>query len=122
MQQTLSEEANDLETRKSQVTAFIIAAILTIIIVGSMIIIDEVDTSFKSFLNSITGHHWVTKGVFTAVLFPVFSMVFYLLFRSERARKALHANAVFNWSLLLVGVTSVFFLGSFINYVLNYII
>lgn len=109
-----------MEIRKSQATAFLISAILVIIIVGSMIILDEIDTEFKVFLNSITGHHWVTKGVFTAVLFPLFSVVFLLAFRSEGPRKLLRADDVWVWTLLLIAVTSFFFFGSFFNYLIHY--
>lgn len=109
-----------MEPRKSLVVAVLISAILTIAIVGSMVIIDEVDSSFKAFLNSLTGHHWVTKSVLTAVLFPMFSVVFIVLFRSERARKALKAENVWVWTLLLVAVTIFFYVSILINYLLHY--
>ncbi len=109
-----------METRKSKTVAVLISAILTIIIVGSMIILDEVDTAFKAFLNSITGHHWVTKGVFTAVLFPLFSVIFYLSFQFESVRKALQAENVWGWSIRLVIVTVFFFLSNLINYIIHF--
>ena len=110
-----------MEMRKSKAVAFLLSALLTIIIIGSMIVVDEVNLAFKSFLNSLTGHHWVTKGVFTAVLFTLFSVIFYVILGSEKARKILRADNIWAWSLLLVAVTSVFFLASLINYIINYI-
>ncbi len=111
-----------MEIRKSKAVAFLLSAILTIIIVGSMIVIDEMSSAFKLFMNSLTGHHWVTKGVFSATLFILFSVVFYIMLRSEKARKILRTDNIWAWSLLLVVVTSIFFLASLINYIINYII
>jgi hypothetical protein len=109
-----------MEKRRSIVVVVIIAAILTIIIVGSMIIIDEVDSSFKAFLNSLTGHHWVTKSVFTVVLFPLFSVIFYVLFRLQRVRSALHADNIWGWTTALVIITIFFYLSNFVNYIIHY--
>jgi hypothetical protein len=109
-----------MEVRKCKAVAFLFSAVLTIIIIGSMIIIHELDSPFKVFLNSLTGHHWVTKSVFAAVLFPLFSAIFYLVLGSEKARKAMRADNIWAWSLLLVAVTIIFFLASIIYYVIHY--
>ena len=109
-----------METQKSIVVAVLISAIITVIIVGSMIIIDEVDSSFKAFLNSITGHHWVTKSVFTAVLFPMFSAIFYVLFKSDRARKGLQADNIWGWTIRLIIITVFFYLSNLVNYIIHY--
>ena len=112
-----------METKNvSKASAFLISAVLTIIIIGSMIIADEVDSGFKLFLNGLTGHHWVTKGLFTAILFPLFSVIFLFVLRSEKASKILRVEKIWAWSLLLVAVTSLFFAVSLVNYIINYIV
>ena len=110
-----------MEKNKSKVAAFFLSAVITIIILGSMIIIDEQNTAFKAFLASLTGHHWVTKSVFAAVLFPLLSAVSFFVLRFEKARRILRANNIWAWSLLLAAVTSVLFLVSLINYLINYL-
>ena len=106
--------------QKDRVAAFYLSAIITILVIGSMIIIHEQDTDFKALLNRLTGHHWLTKSVFAAILFPLLSIAFYFVFGSEKARRTLKADDPRIWSLILVGVTLAFILGSFINYTLHY--
>src|SRR3990170_146373 len=110
-----------MEANKSKTVAFVFSAVLTISIIGSMIVIAELVPPFKAFLNSITGHHWVTKSVFAAVLFPLFSAILYFVLGSEKARKTLRADNIWAWSLLLVAVTSIFFLATIIYYVIHYL-
>ena len=109
-----------METRRNKAIAFLFSAVLTISIIGSMSVVTELDSPFKSFLNSLTGHHWVTKSVFAAVLFPLFSAILYFVLGSEKARKALRADNIWAWSLLLIAVTSIFFLANLIYYVIHY--
>lgn len=109
-----------MENRANLVVAVLIAAILTVAIVGSMIIIDEADSNFKAFLNGLTGHHWVTKSVFTVILFPVFAVLFYGLFKFKSVRGTLRAENVWGWTILLVAVTVFFYLASLVNYLIHY--
>jgi hypothetical protein len=46
-----------------------IATSVTIIAVAVLTIWAELNHGFKDFLKSLTGHHWVTKSVFSIVLF-----------------------------------------------------
>jgi hypothetical protein len=110
-----------METRNSKLAAFFLSAVLTIIILGSMIIMGDQNTAFKTFLNSLTGHHWVTKSVFAAVLFPLFSAVFFFVLRFDKARKLFRANNVWGWSLLVVAVTGILFLANLLIYLINYL-
>jgi len=109
-----------LETSKSKAVAFIIAAVLTLIIVGSMVVVHEFDSGFKQFLVSLTGHHWVTKGVFAAVLFPLFSVILYFAVRSERVRRLLRSDNIWGWTVVLVAVTILFYLATVIGYVIEF--
>ena len=110
-----------MKANKSKTVAFVFSAVLTISIIGSMTVIHELDPTFKALLNGLTGHHWVTKSVFAAVLFPLFSAILYFVLGSEKARKTLRADNIWAWSLLLVAVTIIFFLVTIIYYVIQYL-
>jgi uncharacterized membrane protein YwzB len=110
-----------METHKSKIATFLLSAVLTIIILGSMIIIDEQNIAFKAFLTNLTGHHWVTKSIFGAVLFPLFSAIFFFALRSEKARRGLRANNIWAWTLLLIALTTILVSASLFNYLINYL-
>jgi len=105
---------------KDRLAAFFLAAILTIAIIGSLSILHELDPGLKDFLNSLTGSHWVTKGVLTVVLFPLLSAAFYFILGSEGARKRLRADRIMQWTTVLVAVTLLFIAGSFLVYILHF--
>jgi len=107
-------------SNSERAVAFLVSAVITIIIVGSMIILHEQDTAFKAFLDSLTGHHWLTKSVFAAVLFPVLSAVFYFVFRSGKGRKLLKTSSIWTWAVILVATVTFFLLASLITFVLHY--
>ena len=107
--------------QKERIAAFFLSAIITIALIGSMIIIHEESSEFKDFLVSLTGHHWLTKSVIAAILFPILSFVFYFAFGSERIRERLKTGDVWLWSITTVAVTVVFMLGTFITYLLHYL-
>ena len=47
------------------------STILTICLIVMLTILGELSKSFKTFLTSITGHHWVTKGVVSLIFFVI---------------------------------------------------
>ena len=53
---------------------------ITIVSITILTILAEMSTTFKIFLSSVTGHHWVTKGIISLILF--FGLYF-LLVRTE---------------------------------------
>ena len=107
-------------SNSERAVAFLVSSVVTIIIVGSMTIVHEQDTAFKAFLNSLTGHHWLTKSVFAAVLFPALSAVFYFVFRSGKGRKLLKTSSIWTWAVILVATVTVLLFATLINYVFHY--
>ena len=85
-----------------------------------MIIVHEQDSAFKTFLNSLTGHHWLTKSVFAAVLFPSLSVVFYFVLKNEKAGSILRATNVWVWAIILVATVTILLFVSLINYAIHY--
>lgn len=66
------------------------SAILTIILVVLVTILAEIYIPFKSWLASLTGHHWITKSLLTASF-----VVFFVIFRSLNknvSRERLHKS------------------------------
>jgi heme/copper-type cytochrome/quinol oxidase subunit 4 len=108
------------QNQAERIAAFYLAAIITVVVIGSMIIIHEESTEFKDFLINLTGHHWVTKSVFAIVIFLALSIVFYFMFRSEKLRKALRTDNVWLWSVFTVIITVIFILGSLLIYILYF--
>ena len=91
-------------------------------VIGSLIVVHEQDAAFKTFLNSLTGHHWVTKSVFAAVLFPLFSIAFYFVLKNQKVNSVLRAKNVWLWAEILVAAVIILLLVSLINYVIQYFI
>ncbi len=52
------------------------SAILTIIAVTAITIVGDLNTDFKNWLASFTGHHWVTKSWLSLIIFIVLFIVF----------------------------------------------
>lgn len=102
------------------VVAFLVSAVVTIIIVGTMVIIQGQITAFKVFLDSLTGHHLLTKSVFAAVLFPLLSAVFYFVLKSVKGGKLLKTNSVWIWANILVATVTVLFLAILIDALFHY--
>jgi|SRR3989344_7182518 len=57
------------------------STILTICLIVVLTILGELSESFKTFLTSITGHHWVTKGVFSSIFFVI---IYFLISRTNK--------------------------------------
>ena len=107
--------------QKDRIAAFYLAAIITVVVIGSMIIIHEESSDFKEFLINLTGHHWVTKSIFALIIFPILSGIFYTVFSSEKIRKMLKTDNVWMWTVLTVTVTIIFILASFFLYIFHYL-
>lgn len=63
------------------------SASLSIVAVVILTVVGELVAPFKSFLASITGHHWVTKGVFEVAFFFVLFLIFASVFKKEEKGK-----------------------------------
>lgn len=106
--------------KKDRIAAFYLAAIITVVVIGSMIIYHEESSDFKEFLISLTGHHWVTKSVFAILMFPILSGLFYYLFSSEKIKKKLKTDDVWLWTLFTVVITIIFIFGTLMIYIFHY--
>lgn len=69
---------------KSKIAAAAWAANVTMIILVAIIILAEYVKPFKDFLASLTGHHWVTKSVFDALLFVVLFVILGMVMKKQK--------------------------------------
>jgi len=107
--------------QKAVIGAYLMAASLTVAIIGAMVIIHEESGAFKDLLNVLTGHHWVTKSILSMPLFAGASWLLVLLVRRPGARRVTGAENVWRWTVATVVVTIAFTAGSAAVYVLHYI-
>ncbi len=109
-----------MEIDKGRVGAVLISAIISISVVGILIIVHEESSALKDFLIALTGHHWLTKSIIAAVLFPLLLIVFYFILGSEANKKRFKSDNLWTWSLILFFVVIFFIVFSVIQYTLHY--
>ncbi len=51
------------------------STIATMALIAFMTIYSELSKPFKDFLAAVSGHHWVTKGIFAVLFFVVLSFI-----------------------------------------------
>ena len=92
----------------------LISAAATILITGGIIAAHDVSKEFKQFLIDMTGHHWVSVSMIAIVVFLLTSL---FMLGSEKSGTLFKADDLRIWSRVLVAVTLMTILGTFIVYV-----
>jgi hypothetical protein len=69
---------------KNKITAAAWSASITMVVTVAVIIAAEYVASFKGFLASLTGHHWVTKSVLEVILFVVLFLVLGMVMKKDK--------------------------------------
>ena len=96
----------------TNVKSLSVATTTTIVVAIVMTIWSELSSTFKDFLRSVTGHHWVTKSVF---LFIIFFAVYFLYSKSDDNLDVLKESLlVIIASILAVIVITGFFIIHFL--------
>jgi len=108
-------------TRKAAIAAYLMAATLTVAVIGAMIIVHEESGPVKDLLDLLTGHHWLTKSVLSVLLFGGASWLLVLVLRHPGARRVTRAENVWGWTVATVVVTIAFTAGSAAIYLLHYL-
>lgn len=70
------------------------SAAITILVVTAVTIGAELSASFKNWLVTLSGHHWVTKSYLSLIAFALFYALFFLTRKSVSERTAKKALAV----------------------------
>lgn len=81
-----------------------ISTILTIILIVIMTIYAELSKAFKEFLVSLTGHHWISKGVISLIFF----MVAYFILAKYLKEKDIKKDAILVAIFTILGSLTIF--------------
>ncbi len=91
-----------------------IALILMVISVVALTIVAELQPSVKEFLQQLTGHHWITKGLMALAVFTITSGVGALIRRRETPDPVGWSWLASATALIGIVVLFLFFLGHYI--------
>ena len=81
------------------------STILSICLIVVLTILGELSNSFKTFLEDITGHHWVTKGVFSLIFFVI---VYFLTSKTVKDSVDLTYQIIYTIIAAILGGTIIF--------------
>ncbi len=101
---------------RDRAASFLWAAVVDVAIVGSVLIIHELNPALRSFLNRLTGHHWVTMSLVTCVLFPGLALLLYRTVCPVSVTGRLRTLAT-----VLSAVTVLFYVGTVALFVWEYL-
>ena len=65
--------------KKLILSAIILSAILTLVVIVMLTVCGELDAGFKGWLTQTFSHHWIAKSVISILVFLVSIPIFYLL-------------------------------------------
>lgn len=88
------------------------AAIITIVFIAIITVWAELSAPLKDWLKNLSGHHWTTKSIFSALLYGAATVILYLISRksgAEHLRRALGLLLLF--TMLGTVVITVFYTG-----------
>ena len=97
-----------------QVPAISLATIIVIVSIVVMTMVSEYSVGFKDFLTGMTGHHWVSKGVLSLVIF-IFVWLVSALGLKEDPQKTKF------WSLMVTGIAVAGIIAIFAFYTNHYL-
>jgi hypothetical protein len=89
---------------KNKVSSAAWSANITMIVTVIVVIVAEYVASFKNFLASVTGHHWVTKSVLEVVLFIVLFLLLGMVLKQDKKEpmKAILSTVVVGFASIVV--------------------
>ena len=68
-----------MQDKQSILSAIIVSAILTFVIIVLLTVCGELDAGFKGWLTQTFSHHWIGKSIISVLVFLVSIPVFYVL-------------------------------------------
>lgn len=87
-------------------TALTCATTVSIWLIVLLTILTEISAPLKSFLVSLTGHHWPSKGIITLA---TFLLTYFILSRKEESGSVLRGAWTVVWSIVFGGLMILFF-------------
>lgn len=83
------------------VNSFICSAIVVTIFIVAITIAGELFKPLKNLLTEQHNHHWVGKGIWSAIIFFVVAVGYYVVNKRGNARTTSNLLMILSWSLLL---------------------
>src|SRR3989344_3621720 len=68
-----------MQDKQSILSAIILSAILTIVVIALLTVCGELDAGFKGWLTQTFSHHWIGKSIISILVFLVSIPIFYVL-------------------------------------------
>ena len=68
-----------MQDKQSILSAIILSAILTIVVIVLLTVCGELDAGFKGWLTQTFSHHWIGKSIISTLVFLVSMPIFYVL-------------------------------------------
>jgi len=94
-----------------------LAAIVSVIYVVIITIWAEQSGGLKDWLTGLTGHHWVSKSIFTLVIYAGLLFIFYFTAkRVDNAKVKKYLNALTWTAILGTGVILLFYTGHYLHW------
>ncbi|OGH15968.1 MAG: hypothetical protein A3C30_03985 [Candidatus Levybacteria bacterium RIFCSPHIGHO2_02_FULL_40_18] len=85
--------------KKSRVIyASSIAAFINAVFVTAITISAELSVAFKSWLQEISGHHWVSKSILAMALYTIILLLVYTISQDVSSKKVRNAVYFATWS------------------------
>ncbi|MBI2113229.1 MAG: hypothetical protein HYT50_01450 [Candidatus Wildermuthbacteria bacterium] len=94
-------------TKQNLVFASAVGAIVSIVFTVFLTIAAEFSPVLKAWLASLSGHHWVSKSIFSMVLYGAVLFAVFLV-RKKTSDKALHQISYILFGTAILGVIAIF--------------
>ena len=105
--------------KKLKITnAFLASAIVVSVFVVVATILGELYKPFKNMLAELHGHHWVGKGIWSAVVFVAVGALYYVTTKEPNTDTTTRLMKILSWMAILV--TLVLFIFFIYEYVIHH--
>lgn len=107
-----------MDKKLRAVNAFIAGAIVVAVFVGGITIAGELYAPLKNLLKEAHDHHWVGKGIWSAIVFAAVSILYYIASKETNTDSTIRLMKMLSWMVILVTMALFgFFMYEFIIHV-----
>lgn len=89
------------------VNAFTVSAIITAIFITAITIYADLNPALKDWLKNTFTHHWIGKGVLTAIIFIIFIPLLLFIFPNDNKEQLIKSLKILFWTTVL-GTLAIF--------------
>ena len=104
-----------MDKKLKTTNAFLCGAIVTSVFVVVATIAGELYSPFKNLLKELHGHHWVGKGIWSAIIFVAVGALYYMATKEPNTDTTTRLMKILSWTAILATlVLFVFFIYEFV--------